>query len=258
MTAAQPLAGRTIVVTRPAEQAQHMAELIRAQGGKPLLFPVLEIVDINDLKPLNDIIDRLEQFNWAIFISPNAVRKAINLIRARRSLPDTLKLAAIGRGSTRELRDLGITDVVAPTTRFDSENLLALPQFADIQGQKIVIFRGDGGREFLGDTLIERGALIEYAECYRRARPDASSAVLLRHWARNELSAITVTSVEGLHNLYDMVGKLARQWLMTTPLFVPHERIAEAARSMGLESVHVTPQGDEGMVESMAHWFASA
>lgn len=249
------LAGRTIVVTRPAHQAEHMAELIRQQGGKPLLFPVLEILDLNDLKPLNAIIDRLDEFDWAIFISPNAVRKAVNLIRARRELPEKLRLAAIGRGSTRELRDLGITEVVAPTARFDSENLLALPEFADVAGKKIVIFRGDGGREVLGDTLIERGASIEYAECYRRARPDASSAVLLRHWARNELAGITVTSGESLHNLYDMVGKLARQWLINTPVFVPHERIAEAAHSMGLESVIVTPPGDEGLVEGMVAWF---
>lgn len=251
------LAGLGIVVTRPAHQAAHLADLIRQHGGRPILFPVLEILDAADLAPLQALIDRLETFDLAIFISPNAVRKAMNLIRARRTLPTGLRIAAIGRGSTKELKHFGVTDVVTPNVRFDSEALLDLPELADVQGKRIVIFRGDGGREVLGDTLMTRGAQIEYAECYRRARPDANAGILLRHWARNELAAITVTSGEGLHNLYDMVGKLARQWLTATPVFAPHERIGEIARGMGLQQVIITGPGDEGLVAGLLDRFNS-
>lgn len=249
-----PLAGVGILVTRPAHQSEHLANLIRQAGGNPILFPALEIVDIPDLQPLNALIDRLDQFDLAIFISPNAVNKAMNLIRARRSLPASLKIAAIGKGSAKVLAQYGVQDVITPKQRFDSEALLALPDLQSVAGNRIVIFRGDGGRELLGDELSRRGAQQEYAECYRRQKPQADNGKLLYLWARNELHAITVTSSEVLHNLFDLVGKLGQQWLKKTPIFVPHERIAEAAREMGLQQVFVTEAGDEAMVAGLVAW----
>jgi uroporphyrinogen-III synthase len=250
-----PLAGLGIGVTRPAHQAQALAALIRAAGGVPVICPVLEIQDMEDLGPLMALIDRLETFDLAIFISPNAVAKAMNLIQARRMLPSGLRIAAVGKASARELAKFGVTQVIVPERRFDSEALLALPALQDVAGKRVVIFRGDGGRELLGDTLVARGARIEYAECYRRTRPRGGAEILLRAWARNELAAITVTSSEGLHNLFDMVGSLGRQWLKKTPLFVPHERIAASARELGLHQVIVTEPGDEGLVRGLVAWF---
>lgn len=252
-----PLAGRGIVVTRPARQARALAELIRGAGGRAILFPVLEILDAEDLRPLHALTARLEEFDVAVFISPNAVAKAMNLITARRALPAGLEIAAIGRGSVKALAQFGITQVIAPSRRFDSEALLALPQFADMTGRRVVIFRGDGGRELLGDTLAARGARIEYAECYRRGRPNLDCAPLMKAWARNELHAIIVTSSEGLRNLFDMVGKLGQTWLRKTPLVVPHARIAETASGLGLANVIVTAPDDEGIVAGLCEFFAA-
>lgn len=253
----QPLGGRGVLVTRPAQQAQHLAELVRREGGKPILFPLLQIVDATDMGHLNALIDRLDEFDLAIFISPNAVDKAMNLIKARRDLPAHLKIATIGRGSSNELKHFGISEVIAPPLKFDSEGLLELPEMHDVAGKRVVIFRGEGGRELLGDTLTARGAMLEYAECYRRAKPDADAAGLLHLWARGELDAVTVTSAESLRNLYDMVGKLGREWLRKTPVFVPHEKIAQVARELGLAEVVVTPSGDEAMVQGLVAWFES-
>ena len=250
----KPLAGRGIVVTRPAHQAAHLVELITAAGGNPILFPVIEIVAVGDPQPLRALIDRLDQFDIAIFISPNAVNQALNLIKAWRPLPPHLKLAAIGRGSVRELKHFGLTDVITPA-RFDSEALLELSEMQNVAGKRIVIFRGNSGRGLLGDTLMTRGATVEYAECYRRGRPQGDAAPLLKAWARNELHAITVTSSEGLRNLFDLVGKLGQSWLRKTPLFVPHPRIGETARELGLASVVLTTQGDEGLVQGLTLWF---
>lgn len=252
---AQPLSGRGILVTRPAQQAQPLAELVRQQGGRAILFPVLEILDATDPGPLNALIDRLDEFGLAIFISPNAVNKAMNLIKARRELPTRMQIATIGRGSEKELKHFGIDGVIAPAAKFDSEGLLALPEMHQVAGKRVVIFRGEGGRELLGDTLKARGATVEYAECYRRGKPDADAAALLHLWARGELSAVTVTSADSLRNLYDMLGKLGREWLKKTPLFVPHQRIAQVARELGLAEVVVTPLGDEAMVRELTAWF---
>jgi uroporphyrinogen-III synthase len=248
------LVGLGILVTRPAHQAQHLVELIRTAGGTPILFPVMEIVDLPDVRPLNAVIDRLDEFQLAIFISPNAVTKAMNLIHARRTLPPGLRIAAIGKGGRKALAQFGIAQVLVPEHRFDSEGLLALPELQQMAGKKVVIFRGDGGRELLGDELQRRGGQVEYAECYRREKPQADNAQLLHLWARNGLHAITVTSAELLHNLFDLVGKLGQQWMKSTPLFVPHERIAEAARGMGLTQVIVTPPGDEGLLAGLVAW----
>jgi uroporphyrinogen-III synthase len=131
-----------------------------------------------------------------------------------------------------------------------------MAELQNVSGKHIVIFRGDGGRELLGDTLAERGAIIEYAECYRRSRPDVNAGNLMRQWSRNEINAVTITSAEGLRNLYDILGKLGRQWLKTTPIFASHERILEVAKELGLERTMLTESGDEGLVAGMNTWFA--
>ena len=249
-----PLAGLGILVTRPAHQAEHLANLIRQAGAEPILFPALEIVDLPDLQPLQKLIERLDKYDLAIFISPNAVNKAMNLIRAKGHLPVKLRIAAIGKGSAKVLTLFGVKSVITPQQSFDSEALLDMPALRDVTDQRIVIFRGDGGRELLGDTLTARGAQVEYAECYRRQKPQADNGKLLYLWARNELHAITVTSSEVLRNLYDLVGKLGQQWLKKTPVFVPHIRIAQAAQELGLKQVIVTEAGDENMLASIVAW----
>ena len=253
-----PLAGRGILVTRPRAQAEALARLIREAGGEPLVFPAIEIRDLPDLGPILAKIDRLEEFDLAIFISPNAVHKALNLVqarRARRPWPSRLRVAAVGRGSRRELEQQGFAEVIAPAAHADSEALLALPELNAVAGKRIVIFRGDGGRELLGDTLAARGAGVEYAECYRRGKPELDTAPLMKAWARNELHAITVTSSEGLRNLFDMIGKLGQTWLRKTPLFAPHPRIAATARELGLTVVIETGPGDEGLVAQLEQYF---
>ena len=252
-----PLAGRTIVVTRPREQAAALAAAIRARGGAAILFPTLEIFDPTDAAALDAVIDRLDRFDLAIFVSPIAVGRALRAVSARRELPPKLKIAAVGSGSVRALAQHGFTAVIAPAKQADSESLLAEPELADVAGKHIVIFRGEGGRELLKETLVARGAIVEYVQCYRRARPAADAAPLLDAWTRNALDAFVVTSVEGLDNLWQMLPPEAQARLRETPVFVPHSRIAAAAATLGLNAVIDTAPGDEGLVDSLAAYFAS-
>ena len=252
------LSGKGIVVTRPREQARNLAALIASQGGQPIVFPTMEIEDLPDLRPVLALIERLRDFDLAIFISPNAVRKAVNLVRARlgqAKWPESLRVAAVGRGSRRELERLGFGDVIAPEAHADSEALLALPELNDVAGKRVVIFRGEGGRELLGDSLVARGASVEYAECYRRARPSADAGPLLAAWARGGVQAVTVSSSEGLANFYEMLGGLGRHWMRSTPLFVPHPRIADDAKHRGLGEVIVTGPGDAEMLAGLVAYF---
>jgi uroporphyrinogen-III synthase len=254
----KPLAGKGIVVTRPAHQAHTLARLISGAGGKPLPFPVIEIRDIEDPAPVLALIDRLHEFNVAIFVSPNAAEKGLALVKRRRAWPQKLKAAAVGSGGVKALQRHGVTDVIAPQGRYDSEALLELPAFSLVYGKRFVVFRGAGGRELISETLTERGALVEYAECYRRVRPDNDVAPLLRAWERNELDAIAVTSSEGLHNLLDMIGARGRELALRTPVFVPHPRIAETASGLGVRKVIVTGPGDDGLLTGLSTYFNKA
>lgn len=257
MTAiAAPLAGRGILVTRPAQQCGPLADRIRAAGGEAILFPVLEIIDTPDLQPLIDVIARLDDYRLAVFISPNAVVRAMKQLEARRQWPARLRVAAIGKGSVRELERFGISGVIAPERHFDSEHLLALPGLQTVAGQRVVIFRGDGGRELLGDTLAARGAQVDYVECYRRARPVADAAPLLKAWDGKRLNAVTITSSEGMRNLFAMVGASGQPLLQQTPLFAPHPRIAAVARELGCRHVIESAPGDDGLMDALLRHFA--
>jgi len=254
----KPLAGRSVVVTRPAHQAEAFARLIKNAGGRAILFPAIEIRDVKDPWSVTRLVDRLDQYDLAIFVSPNAVERAMKLISARRKFPRRLQVATVGGASVRALERLGITGVVAPQGRYDSESLLDLPALAAVKGLRVVIFRGEGGRELLGETLRERGAVVEYAECYRRVKPELDAAPLLQAWSGKGVDAITVTSSEGLRNFSEMVGPSGREQMPGTPLFVPHPRIAESARGHQVETVVVTGPGDNGLLAGLTAYFSAA
>lgn len=252
------LTGVSVLVTRPAPQAGPLVELIRAAGGRARLFPVMEIVDPEDSRPLHRSVDRLDDIDLVIFISPNAVNRAMHAILSRRTLPTGLRLACVGRGSARELSRLGYTDVITPLGRADSEALLALPALQAVAGKKIIIFRGDGGRELLGDTLTARGAEVEYVECYRRVRPQADAASLIDDWRRGAIDIVSVTSTQGLKNLYAMLGDAGRPCLLNTPIVVLSERTAHTCRELGCttEPMVTADASDAAIVETIQAWRA--
>ena len=252
-----PLTGRHVVVTRPAGQAAHLATALAGRGAIPVLYPVLEIRDIEDPAAVLDAAIRLDSFDLAVFVSPNAIEKALALILPRRPWPAALRVAAPGKSSEGELARHGIHDVLSPPLRFDSEALLELPELTDVRGKRVIIFRGEGGRELLGDTLKARGAAIEYLTCYRRSKPLTDPAPLLKLWEEGLLDAVTMTSSEGLRNLVDMVGRLGLAWLKKTPVFVPHARIAGQAQALGLGKVIATDPGDDGLLAGLMQYFAS-
>ncbi len=250
------LAGRHVVVTRPAGQAAHLATLLIERRALPVFFPVLEIHDVEDIAPVLDAAIHLDHFDLAVFVSPNAIEKALDIILPRRPWPEGLRVAALGKMSEQALARRGITNVIAPALRFDSEALLELPELIDAAGKRIIVFRGDAGRDMLGETLAARGARVTHVTCYRRARPMHDAAPLLKLWEAGALDAVTLTSSEGLRNFFDMIGHLGQAWLKKTPVFVPHLRIAEQAHALGLTQVIPTAAGDEGLIAALMQYYA--
>lgn len=249
----QTLTGRTIVVTRPEAQAAGLCEAIVARGGTALRFPVLGIAPPLDDTGLADATARLEQFDLAFFVSPNAVEHALGYILARRSWPTRVVIATVGGGSERALHRMGFPRVVAPQSGFDSEAVLALPEFAAevVAGRRVVVFRGDGGRELLGEELARRGAVVEYVTAYRRFRPQADTEGLLAAARAGRLDALVLTSSEGVRNLVDMLGADILAVLCDVPVYAPHPRIAALALEAGFRSVVETDAGDAGILAGL-------
>ncbi|MFA5824386.1 MAG: uroporphyrinogen-III synthase [Gallionellaceae bacterium] len=245
-----PLAGLNIVVTRPREQAAQLQQHIEQLGGNAVLLPLLDISPPIDTQALRNLVARLPEFDLAIFISPNAVHYGMAEIVATGGIPSGLRIATVGQGSAKALRDAGMQDVIAPQDRFDSEALLALPQLQNVHSWKIVIFRGDGGRELLGDTLKARGAEVEYATCYQRSKTQQNLSALLDI----KPDAITLSSSEALGYLWEALDETGRKQMAGVPLFVPHARIAAAAQQQGWRDVIQTAGGDDGVVSGLVAW----
>jgi uroporphyrinogen-III synthase len=252
----QPLAGRGILITRPAGQADGLAARIEALGGRPILFPAMIIAPPENISTLAHLVGNLRHYQLIIFISPTSVEQAMPFIRERHgSWPHGFTLAAVGQGTARVLAKYGASHVLTPETGADSESLLELDALREVAGKRILIVRGEGGRERLAETLRLRGATVDYAEAYRRLKPDFAPQFLLKLWQSGDVQAVTVTSREVLANLFDLLGEAGVALLRITPLFAMHERIAEAARERGINTVITTVPGDEGLVAGLQDWF---
>jgi len=253
-TALPPLQGRVVLVTRPAHQSRRQATLIREAGGEPLLFPTLRIEALAGSTAASVALANLPECHYAIFISANAVEHGLASLASE--WPPQVRVVAIGDGTAAALRAHGLVEVIVPSVATDSDGVLALPELDRLGGMRVLIFRGQGGRELLADTLRKRGAEVAYVECYRRVRPDQDPSALLQRWERGGIHAVTAMSGETLENLWTMIGARGQPLLLTTPLFVPHLAIAERAGRLGLTEVAVTAPGDEGIVRGLGAWFS--
>lgn len=245
---ADSLQGRFIAVTRPQDQATRLTTLIGQAGGHAISFPLIVISALEDYGVFQAQLEKLPEYDWAIFISSNAVQHGMPRVKHRfTEIPASLSFAAIGPVTAAELKKFGIDDTLIPNERYDSEALLGLPAMQNVASRKIMIFRGEGGREVLAETLRQRGAHVEFAECYRRTNPQTDLHLLERCRQQGELDAIVVTSSEAMRHLLQLGA--GSDWLSMVPLCVNHERVAELPRQRGMRVTAAGAAGDEAMLD---------
>ncbi len=245
-----PLAGRGVLVTRPARQAGGFAQKLAALGATPVIFPAIAILPPADPEALSRVHAALSDYDIAVFVSANAVEYGAP---DWRRWPAKLTAFAPGPGTAEALAAVGIGGARVPTTTFDSEGLLALPELSEVRGRRVVIFRGEGGREHLGATLVARGAAVAYVACYRRAAPRAGAAGLVEAFREGRIDAVTLTSSEGMDNLWALADDTMRAAWQAVPTFVPHPRIAARASELGLRVIQ-TEGGDAGLIAGLLEW----
>jgi uroporphyrinogen-III synthase len=251
-----PLAGRVVVVTRPAAQAAPFAALVAAAGAEPLRLPALEIVTIElDAAERNRLAP--DRFDWTIFTSTNAVESSL----AQLPRPSRTRVGAVGRATARALERHGIPVAAVPKTTSDSEGLLELDHFADLRGQRVLILKGRGGRTLLREELARRGAEVVPGDVYerRRAAADPEAMTALRRACDEGAAVVAATSAEVLAALLDLAREADCPRLKDAALLVPGERVAVAARELGWRGrIVVAPSAeDAAMAEALRRAFAS-
>lgn len=248
-----------VIITRPAAQAGEFAHKLSAIGRQTVLFPLLEIHALPDDALLRQELAQLQSYALVAFVSPNAIDAVFQRIG---QWPPTLPIAVMGAGSRSALAAHGLTEqnaqIISPrnTERTDSETLLDELDFDALRGKRVLIIRGDSGRELLADALRQRGIEVVQLAAYRRAAPrfDAARAQQLRLLLERENDWV-ITSSEALRtlcvwtkrlNLNGGVAKMQRQHLI-----VPHARIAETAKNLGFQRITMTASGDERLLVAL-------
>lgn len=248
-----PLHDVGVIVTRPQRQAAGFATKIAALGGKPIIWPAIVILPPDDGGRLARVHAALGDYDIAIFVSANAVEYGAPPAAA---WPARIVTYAPGPGTAEALAAAGIANARIPVKSWDSEGLLDLPDLQDVSGKRIVVFRGEGGREFLGNALRMRGGTVDHVTCYRRVAPTSGAAGLIDAMREGRAHALTLTSAEGLDNLIAALGAAGRALLERLPTFAAHPRIAERAREHGLSAVE-TAGGDAGLLAGLLEWFGA-
>lgn len=239
MVTDKPLAGQRILVTRPRAQSEYLIDLIQQAGGEAISFPVISILP---LAAENWCSLNLEQFDWLIFVSRNAVD--VFSSGWKQDLPTQLKLAAVGDGTASAMREAGLPVDCQPEISNGSDGLLKMPAMQAMDGKQVLIVRGVGGRELLADTLTDRGATIAYVEVYRRTLAEHGRQACLKAMHADKLIC---TSVAGLDNLCRILAEY-RAELFCKPLVVVSERIRDHARTLGFRWVEVSADASDKAV----------
>jgi uroporphyrinogen-III synthase len=244
-----------VLVTRPEHQAGHLCQLIEAEGGAAVRYPALSIRPRPDKAAVRAAIGPPDRFNLAVFVSANAVRFGADLLGERPDMP----IAAIGQATAAALNAAGFRVSLMPAEGTDSEALLAMPQLAHLEGQRVLIVRGTGGRDLLLEAITARGAQVQHAEVYTRepARPAAErQAEVEQLWRQGGIAAYTATSVELLEALVGIVTPRCRGLMDSTALVTGSRRVAEAASRLGLGSPIILADSpeDQALVGALVRW----
>jgi uroporphyrinogen-III synthase len=249
------LEGLGVLVTRPEPQAGPLARRLAALGARVYRLPAVELSPRDDRARQRAALGPIDRYHWIVFVSANAVRYGAALLEGRRDL----KLAAIGPATAVALNHAGYRVALVPHGGYDSEHLLATPEFRHVQGQRVLIVRGDGGREVLADELAARGAEVAYVEVYARrcARPvPGAVAAVEAAWAEGLIHVVTATSGELLRCLYEILSPAGRELLGRSVLLVGGARIGAVARQIGIAGplIVATRPDDESLVDALVEW----
>jgi len=257
------LGGLQLVITRPRPQAEPWAIQLRELGAQVDVIPLLEIIPVQQpehIQAIKNCILDFDLYSKAIFVSQNAVEFGFEWLENYwPQLPIGIDFFAVGETTAKLIERKGarVTDLAfSQSGAMTSEALLQAPALQQVSGEKMVIFRGLGGRTHLGDELRARGARVDYCELYERCLPEdaeAQFAQLLQQPV--EQRVILLHSGEALENLIKVITSLANvtAYKMAMQLLVPSQRIKVLALEAGFVQVCAAQNAtDAAMLQGLA------
>ncbi|WP_281646411.1 uroporphyrinogen-III synthase [Parendozoicomonas sp. Alg238-R29] len=234
------LEGLRVLITRPQPQAGRLAAFLQAKGARTTVLPMVAITPLT----LTSQPDNLAQFSKIIAISVPSVDIAL------RTLPEfspQTQWVTPGLGTAQALKSHGIQPLT-PHSEFTSEAMLALPELNQVTGEKILLLKGEGGRELLRNELSRRGAEVVSLDLYRRQCPDYQQGEIETTVASADINAIVATSGQIVSNLHTCCP----DDLKNLPLIIPSQRVAEKAEALGFKRVVVSQgAGDQDIAEAL-------
>lgn len=220
-----------LLLTRPEAEGRPLAKALAEQGHYAALMPMLEIQPLKPLPVLT--VQAWRALDAVIVVSKPAARLCLQDLPAREHRFG-LQWFAVGPATAAVLREGGL-DAHCSTQGDDSEALLRLPALATVLARpcpRLLIIRGEGGRDWLAQQLGERGARVDYLELYRRGVPDYAANAVAQRLQAERLNGVVVSSGQGLEHLHRLAGT-AWPAVAAMPLFVPSARVASLAHGLG-------------------------
>ncbi|KPD04304.1 uroporphyrinogen-III synthase [Moellerella wisconsensis] len=235
----------SILVTRPSPNGEQLVELLKTQGLTAYHAPLINIIPGSELPNLPTKLDQLESTDLVFLLSKNAVWYANSrLQQAGLNWPNKLSYYGIGGSTGKMFQQITGRTIVWPEDGETSEILLALPELQFLEGKKVLLLRGNGGRELLASTLRSRGAYIDYCECYSRQAINYEISLFNAQWRTKNISTIVVTSGQQLNLLTHLIADDYQDWWYSRHLLVVSHRIANIAHEMGWKNIDVANSAD--------------
>jgi len=254
-----PLLGVRVLVTRERQQGAGLVRSLRSHGAEAWCIPLLRFGLPPDPQPLKEALDRLEEWDWAVFTSANAVIRFMDAVleggRDARELSN-MQIAAVGPATEAALHARGIRcDAVAADHR--AEGLLeVLRARGDWKGLRVLQPRALEGRELLAESLRESGAAVSVVPVYQTLPAHAAEVESLRSaLQRGEVDVLTLTSGSTVDHLAEALGDEAETLLSSVTLAAISPLTAERASARGWDvSIIASTHTTAGLLESILEW----
>ncbi|GAA5315185.1 MAG: hypothetical protein AseanaTS_03890 [Candidatus Pelagadaptatus aseana] len=258
-----PLSGLRVLITRPQRQAQKWRQQLTELGAATHRATLMEVVPFTETLPehrtavaaIEQRLGQLNHYHHLIFVSQNAVDYGCHWLQQDwPQLPESCHSYAVGSATAQRLAAHGINASEAGVA-MNSEALLALPGLQQLQGQRVLIFRGQGGRPLLADALRQRGAEVDYCELYQRQLPVETATELASSDWGQATDIVALHSGESLQNWDRVIQQTQRTGWRQLPVLVPGERVLKLAQSLQFTNIICAINAtDAEMARALIEW----
>jgi uroporphyrinogen-III synthase len=215
-----------LISTRPLKTNLQLSDELKNSEIKLLSFPLTEIHPLNNYQIFDGVIKNIKTYQHIIFISTNAVHFFLERVKKLSlQIPKNLIFSSIGPTTKLLLQKKLSVDVHFPIKTFDSEHLLKEKIYNNVEGQKILIIRGEGGRETLKNALEEKGGIVNYGECYVRKYVDIDLIQLKNDLVNYHHQFILFSSTNSAKHFIDQLHNIETDWLQNIKIIVNHKKI---------------------------------